>query len=208
RRAGGGRGHLGLTGDRRSPGCHRRRWQTPKVTAPGLAPRRRRWLAAVAATCLLVTAAGACSGGDADATPDPTEAADGPGTTSGPGATTTTAARPSPPERFTGSVEDFYVAPDPLPPGEPGDLIRVQPVEAPPGEAGLRIMYRSTDGDGEPRAVTGVVYHPTDPPPDGGWPVLASAHGTTGIAPSCAPSRFPSPPEAYGVTGVRVATDY
>ncbi len=34
------------------------------------------------------------------------------------------------PEEFTGTVEDFYVVPDPLPPGDPGDLIRVQPLDA------------------------------------------------------------------------------
>ena len=105
-------------------------------------------------------------------------------------------------------MEDFYVVPDPLPPGEPGDLIRVQPIEASAGEAGLRIMYHSTDAEGDDRAVTGVVYHPTGTPPDDGWPVLAWAHGTSGIAPQCAPSRVPAAPPAFGVDGVRVATDY
>ncbi|HKY65569.1 MAG TPA: lipase family protein [Acidimicrobiales bacterium] len=113
-----------------------------------------------------------------------------------------------PPEQFTGSVEDFYVVPDPLPAGEPGDLIRVQQIEAAPGERGLRIMYHSTDANGDDRAVTGVVHHPTGPPPEGGWPVLAWAHGTSGIAPRCAPSRIPMVPNAYGVEGVRVAPDY
>ena len=137
--------------------------------------------------------AAACSGSDAGSAPGQPEA--------------TSEAAPAP-EQFTGSVEDFYVVPDPLPAGEPGDLIRVQAIEASAGEAGLRIMYHSTDAEGDDRAVTGVVYHPTGTPPDDGWPVLAWAHGTSGIAPQCAPSRLPAVPPAFGVDGVRVATDY
>ena len=154
-------------------------------------PRSRRALATLLLGGFL---AGACSGSDVGSAPD------GPEPTSEAGAPV--------PEEFTGSVEDFYVAPDPLPPGEPGDLIRIQPVDASAGEAGLRIMYHSTDAEGDDRAVTGVVYHPTGTPPDGGWPVLAWAHGTSGIASQCAPSRLPAVPPAFGVDGVRVATDY
>lgn len=124
-------------------------------------------------------------------------------------ATTTAASGDAPePEAFEGSVDDFYVVPDPLPPGAPGDLIRTQPLEDDDGDAGLRIMYHSTDVNGTDRAVTGVVYYPTDEPPEGGWPVLALAHGTTGIASQCAPSRVPLVPGSYGVDGVRVSTDY
>lgn len=111
-------------------------------------------------------------------------------------------------EAFTGTLDEFYVVPDPLPAGEPGELIRTMPIEASDGEVGLRIMYHSTDADGADRAVTGVVYHPTDDPPEGGWPILAWAHGTSGMAAPCAPSRGPSVPPAFGVEGVRVATDY
>lgn len=109
---------------------------------------------------------------------------------------------------FEGSVDEFYEVPEDLPAGEPGDLIRTMPVEAPAGEAGLRIMYRSTDAEGDERVVTGVVYHPTEEPPEGGWPIVAWAHGTTGLAASCAPSRGPSGSPGFGVKGVRVATDY
>lgn len=122
----------------------------------------------------------------------------------------TPAAASSPPavDDFTGTVEEFYVVPDPLPPGEPGDVIRTQAIDAPPGEVGLRIMYHSTDANGTDRAVTGVLYHPEGEAPDGGWPVVATAHGTTGIAEQCAPSRWPYDPATFGVRGVRVATDY
>lgn len=111
-------------------------------------------------------------------------------------------------EQFSGSVEAFYEVPDPLPPGEPGELIRTMPIEAPAGEVGLRIMYHSTDAEGDDRAVTGVVYSPSAEAPEGGWPIVAWAHGTSGLAAPCAPSRNPVPPPGFGVQGVRVATDY
>lgn len=126
--------------------------------------------------------------------------------TSSPPTTATGSAAPV--EEFTGSVEAFYEVPDPLPAGAPGDLIRTQPVTASDGQAGLRIMYHSTDVNGDDRAVTGIVYYPTGTPPDGGWPVIASAHGTTGIASQCAPSRIPLEPWGFGIEGVRVGTDY
>lgn len=111
-------------------------------------------------------------------------------------------------ERFEGSVDDFYRAPDPLPEGAPGDVIRTMPVEAAEGEAGLRVMYLSDDAEGDVRAVTGLIHHPTGEAPEGGWPVLAWAHGTSGLAAPCAPSRSPAEPPAFGVEGVRVSTDY
>lgn len=121
----------------------------------------------------------------------------------------TTAPAAAPVEEFAGSVEEFYEAPDPLPAGRPGDLIRTQPLTAAPdGQAGLRIMYHSTDVNGDDRAVTGVVYYPTGTAPEGGWPVIASAHGTSGIAAQCAPSRIPLEPFGFGIDAVRVATDY
>jgi fermentation-respiration switch protein FrsA (DUF1100 family) len=137
---------------------------------------------------------------DDDAAPETTEST---ATT----ATTDTTEAPDV-ERFDGSVEDFYRVPDPLPPGAPGAVLRTMPVEAPAGEAGLRVMYLSTDAEDDVRAVTGLIYFPTGEAPEGGWPVLAWAHGTSGLAAPCAPSRAPAPPPAFGVEGVRVATDY
>jgi len=111
-------------------------------------------------------------------------------------------------EEFTGTVEEFYEVPDPLPTGEPGALIRTMPLEAAEGEAASRIMYLSTDADGDSRAATGVVYYPTEAPPEDGWPVVAWAHGTSGLASQCAPSRTPEVPPTFGARGVRVAADY
>ncbi len=112
------------------------------------------------------------------------------------------------PEVFTGELDDFYVVPDPLPAGEPGDLIRVMAMEPGAGVENLRIMYRSTDTTGADRAVTGVLTYPTDPAPDDGWPVTSTAHGTTGIASPCALSRSIDDAPDWGIGGVRVMTDY
>src|SRR5436189_3355327 len=56
------------------------------------------------------------------------------------------------------------------------------------------VLYRSAGVDGKPTAVSGAVAVPRGKPPKGGWPILTWAHGTTGIADSCAPSRSPSDP--------------
>ncbi|SEM21372.1 Serine aminopeptidase, S33 [Rhodococcus maanshanensis] len=50
------------------------------------------------------------------------------------------------------------------------------------------ITYASQNGAGEPIVVSGTVAIPSGTAPDGGWPVLSWAHGTTGIADTCAPS--------------------
>lgn len=111
-------------------------------------------------------------------------------------------------EEFTGSVDEFYQVPDPLPPGEPGDLIRVQNVSETADEVTVRVMYHSRDARSRDRAVTGIITYPTAPAPDGGWPVVSWAHGGISMASRCAPSRAGQAAPAFGVEGVRVATDY
>jgi pimeloyl-ACP methyl ester carboxylesterase len=63
--------------------------------------------------------------------------------------------------------------------------------------------------------VSGAVFFPKTPRPAGGWPVVAWAHGTTGVGDACAPSRNPRSPRdtAYLNAWLRegfvvVATDY
>ena len=52
-----------------------------------------------------------------------------------------------------------------------------------------RVEYRSTNGDtGAETVVSGAVFAPEGAPPDGGWPVIALGHGTSGIDQACAPS--------------------
>lgn len=122
--------------------------------------------------------------------------------------TTTTVPEHPAPERFTGTVEDFYVVPAPLPPGPPGTLIRYQDLPSSADWVNRRIMYHSRDAEGRDRAVTGTITYPTAAPSEGGWPVVSFSHGTTGIAPQCAPSRSAGSSPLYGVNGVSVATDY
>ncbi|GAB4685948.1 lipase family protein [Mycobacterium avium subsp. hominissuis] len=96
--------------------------------------------------------------------------------------------------------EQFYTPPDPLPPGKPGDLIRTEPsrlVLEPSGQlgafvgTGTRIMYRSTDAQGKPVAVTGTYIEPDVPwPGHGPRPLLAYATGPYGAGEQCAPSRL------------------
>ncbi len=74
---------------------------------------------------------------------------------------------------------------------EPGDVLRVEEVELTgplAGASGWRVLYRSTTADGAPAVVSGMVLAPAGDPPEGGRPVVAWAHGTTGIADRCAPS--------------------
>lgn len=58
-----------------------------------------------------------------------------------------------------------------------------------PGSA-YRMAYRSTNAQDRTRlvAVSAEVMIPQGTPPAGGWPVLAWAHGTSGIGLTCAPS--------------------
>lgn len=46
----------------------------------------------------------------------------------------------------------------------------------------------TTDNEGRPLVVTGVVFVPADDPPEGGWPVVTLGHGSVGINQECAPS--------------------
>lgn len=94
---------------------------------------------------------------------------------------------------------EFYTPPDPLPPGQPGDLIRTEPsrlVLEPSGQlgaimaTGTRIMYRSSDARGNPNAVTGTYFEPyNDWPGAGPRPLIVYGPGTQGQGDQCAPSR-------------------
>lgn len=106
----------------------------------------------------------------------------------------------------TAVVGDFYTAPDPVPSGGPGELIRVEALPGAPLDAlAWRVLYHSTDLDGDDIVVSGVVIAPAGPVPAGGRPVLSWGHPTTGTAPECAPSRFYDP--FLGVEGLRVMLD-
>jgi pimeloyl-ACP methyl ester carboxylesterase len=71
-----------------------------------------------------------------------------------------------------------------------GALLRVETMPgAPAGATAYRIVYSSTDLDGKPLPVSGVVVVPPEAPPPGGRPVIAWAHPTSGVETRCAPSQ-------------------
>jgi pimeloyl-ACP methyl ester carboxylesterase len=76
--------------------------------------------------------------------------------------------------------------------GKPGTLIWARRQTGPDAIAGRRsrlILYRSTGPDGKANAVSGSLAVPRGKAPRGGWPVITYAHGTTGSADTCAPTR-------------------
>jgi hypothetical protein len=50
------------------------------------------------------------------------------------------------------------------------------------------VLYNSRSPDDSDVAVSGTVSIPAGDPPAGGWPLITWTHGTTGLAPRCAPS--------------------
>lgn len=101
-----------------------------------------------------------------------------------------TAAKRSEARRYL-PITRFYEAPNPLPNGKAGDLIRSQPFanyDLPLEVSASRILYHSRTAKGDDVAVSGVVLTPAGKPPAGGWPVIAWAHGFSGVARQCAPS--------------------
>jgi pimeloyl-ACP methyl ester carboxylesterase len=110
----------------------------------------------------------------------------------------------------------FYQPPQPLPKALPGSVIRRAPSHAslPEGARAWRVMYLSTDEQGKPLAVTGTVVAP-DKPSRMPRPVVAWAHGTTGIRPECGVSHTRDPyqqtPDVAGMLAqgwVVAITDY
>jgi pimeloyl-ACP methyl ester carboxylesterase len=61
-----------------------------------------------------------------------------------------------------------------------------------------QVLYSSRTPQGAKTAVSGTVSVPKGKPPKGGWPVISWAHGTTGIADACAPSRVSDASPAKG----------
>ncbi|WP_163751815.1 alpha/beta hydrolase family protein [Mycolicibacterium helvum] len=101
----------------------------------------------------------------------------------------------------------------------PGGLIQAVPLDPALSVAGAgaayRILYATTNQHGAPAVSTAVVFTPKNPAPQGGWPVVAWAHGTVGLGDDCTPSALPRSPrdneylshwldQGYAVVG----TDY
>jgi pimeloyl-ACP methyl ester carboxylesterase len=88
----------------------------------------------------------------------------------------------------------FYTPPASLPSGPHGTPIWQRKLTGEPvlksAKANTLLLYRSTAVDGKTVAVSGDVAVPKGKAPKGGWPVITWAHGTVGIADSCAPSKI------------------
>ena len=97
-----------------------------------------------------------------------------------------------------------------------GTLLGSEPFDRglPDGVRGWRVLYVSTDADGQPVAVSGLVLEPTAPH-DGPRPLVAIAHGSTGVDETCAPSLsarplapLPGVEQALAAGYAVAATDY
>lgn len=97
----------------------------------------------------------------------------------------------------------FYAPPSPLPGKAHGDLIWFRPETATDNmrlanaARNALVLYRSTGITGAAVAQSGSVAIPSGRAPKGGWPVITWAHGTTGLADQCAPTRMPRRADAY-----------
>jgi alpha-beta hydrolase superfamily lysophospholipase len=158
---------------------------------------RRATVAAVLVSCIAVVGAAAgCSSGSSTTTATTTTVL-----------TANTIAAPA-------GLPDFYAVPDPLPAGQPGDLIKAEPVTVDGLDGSVwRVMYLSESLAGQPIAVTGLVAVPSSAAPEGGRPGITWAHGTTGLADTCAPSLDatkldPIANQLLGQGYVVTATDY
>ncbi len=88
----------------------------------------------------------------------------------------------------------FYVPPPKLPKGHGKAVWQREATKLAP-IAGAKVnkvlLYTSRSPDGKQVVVSGSVSVPKGKAPKGGWPVISWAHGTTGAADSCAPTRIP-----------------
>jgi alpha-beta hydrolase superfamily lysophospholipase/uncharacterized membrane protein HdeD (DUF308 family) len=119
--------------------------------------------------------------------------------------------------RSVSSPDPFYKPPSTIP-GRPGVLMRAERyTRGIPGDwRAWRILYTTTRDENVPAVASGLVIA-SDDLPLGPRPVIAWAHGTTGVASQCAPSLLPSRWNADVIPGVNhvlargwviVATDY
>jgi uncharacterized membrane protein HdeD (DUF308 family)/acetyl esterase/lipase len=114
-------------------------------------------------------------------------------------------------------VDEFYAAPGSVP-DEPGALLRQESFDRgiPDDAVAWRILYTTTRDEGRPALASAIVVAPHRDT-DGPRPVIAWAHGTTGVAEPCAPSvlegtfstgAFFTVEEVVDEGWVLVATDY
>ncbi len=92
------------------------------------------------------------------------------------------------------SLNTFYIPPSANPRSKPGDIIRFEPMNVKAtGAKAYRILYSSEYGNNSPSVSSGMIFIPETQAPPQGRNIVAWAHGTTGMGPSCAPSRASNP---------------
>jgi uncharacterized membrane protein HdeD (DUF308 family) len=103
---------------------------------------------------------------------------------------------------------DAFYDPPSDPPASPGRLLRVEAFDGavPAGARAWRILYTTTDAAGAPAAASGLVLA-ANVLPAGPRPVIAWAHGTTGVAAGCAPSELPTPFAVGAIPALRQIVD-
>jgi hypothetical protein len=116
---------------------------------------------------------------------------------------------------WSGLDARFFVAPIP-PQGTTIASVPLDPALSITGAGpAYRVLYSTVNQHDQPAVSTGAVFLPPGPAPDGGFPVIAWAHGTVGLGDDCTPSARPRTPrddeylshwlrEGYAV----VASDY
>ncbi|OSM43332.1 hypothetical protein BCY76_009195 [Nesterenkonia sp. PF2B19] len=113
-----------------------------------------------------------------------------------------------------GTDEDFYAVPAELP-DQDGTLIRQQAATFYLDPIGLiehdaevtRIMYRTTDSNGQARAAVATVLEPRRGGDDPQRPLIVHAPGTQGLGDQCAPSRQLAAGTEYEGLGVAAALE-
>lgn len=91
------------------------------------------------------------------------------------------------------AADPFYRPPNPVPAVAAGTLLRSRPVTIrglglPMPVRAWQVLYRSTDAQGRPNAVSGTVAALDDGRPLAGRPLVAYNVGSHGLGPDCAPS--------------------
>lgn len=91
------------------------------------------------------------------------------------------------------AVDPFYAPPRLGPSPAPGEILRSRPVTIrglglPMPVRAWQVLYRSTDAQGRPNAVSGTVAVLDDGRPAAGRPLVAYNVGSHGLGPDCAPS--------------------
>ena len=85
-------------------------------------------------------------------------------------------------------TDTYYPSDEQIAATAPGEIIQSVEILAYPGTRAWFVVYGSTGLDGQPVAVSGMIVAPEQAPAEGGYPIVAWAHGTSGIADTCAPS--------------------